>query len=1325
MANSIEPGSRVGRLRQRQTLKDIREEGLSLEMQLYVADQEDYKFTRAVLAALQVNIEDARAGREAALREAHQSNLDCTAAQEASKSAEQRAAQLQKQIEAQDNTLQSGAVAAAHGNDGTRDFQTLQRQLEEKISECESLEGSLEEALEQAVCATNDAEMWHGAYQQTVNADLERQNGELLCEIRQLKEEVERAMAAAERADRRLTADAHTRRIAERVQAQQLKQKKQKYEEREKEAKKAQLEAERRSETAETRACDSSVECARLKQELLTLQAQLNDRQQAEPVHAVAPPAGQQIVYTTSTEAVALEPLPAEAVPSCGDAATPFEVSAPPAASGHMTGATALVAGEPTAPPMMVDGQAGFGSPIVTAAPTTVAAATEDKAAPRRPALRPIAIRLGSGGSLQPGEGFVTPGHPGALAQGSYKTSPSGEWAVFSSAASSDCAYQAQAHRRALQEAAADAARASGGPSGSVLGVVSPRAGHPPEGTPEVLADRQVLEEGYVSSSGQEQGKLAAKSLDGAQQQPSPAGTPRGLPAQHKAAGRQPIIINLGSWSLPQPGDELVTPGLPGALAQRKYNTPPSGEWAVFDTAASSDRAYQAQAARRVLQAADADAASVPGGANGSVFGAVSPRGGGHTPQNTPDFLAMLWDNELFEPEAGTQALEEPHVSRSGLDLGRSIVMSLDGVLQQPSPAGTPIDGARFSTPVANSGLGVHGGTTQSHGEAHMPTGISPEAQDGIYAGMTPEFWLPAMTPPSTAHSQGNQDMAPAQQEQAARAAEQGRCLSDAALRPSPASTPMDDSAFRTPATGVMPGHGLMISTHGGGHMPTGLSPGYVMTTPDFYLPVLTPVSCTPLVPASAAADRTVGREPFTDLPLFCGAQKRAASALATQATEDPLSPSQLHCLKKQRQIPEQDAAASQQAAAMQATLQLGKLTGPNPSPWGLISPTRGLPIRQARRASLLGRQKRAASAADQQATEDPLSPHCLKKQRQMPEEDAAAPQQAAALQPTLQLGKLTGPNPFAMGVDQPNKRAAAQAGRKGKPARKAAASIKSTARSSKPAQAMAPSSSSSSSLPLQGGGQSDGAPARPSLLGPTGATQQAVPDAAWKHTVGMDTSQQQQAGRSLPRPGWGKPPLHPGTVKQKRSRSGTTCQGPAPSQAAQQGQHHAALSQPAQASNSAVVANSGQELAPPVAPDSAPPVSAEAPGLVIAGTPSSRATDLAPAATAESGSVVTGGGTAEEAKEGTGCTPTVDSLSDSTLAEDSVDGQAGHVQDGPASVMDDAAKKEVQGVVAQLQQAAVVGMVMARHPLAVPYPFLKQGSNGHGNMMASHVERA
>ncbi len=69
-------------------------------------------------------------------------------------------------------------------------------------------------------------------------------------------------------------------------------------------------------------------------------------------------------------------------------------------------------------------------------------APAEDKAAPRRAALCPIAINLGSGGCLQSGEGFVTPGHPGALAQGNYKTPPSGEWALFNSAASADRARQ-------------------------------------------------------------------------------------------------------------------------------------------------------------------------------------------------------------------------------------------------------------------------------------------------------------------------------------------------------------------------------------------------------------------------------------------------------------------------------------------------------------------------------------------------------------------------------------------------------------------------------------------------------------------------------------------------------------------------------------------------------------------------------------------------------------------------------------------------------------------------------------------------------------------
>ena len=64
------------------------------------------------------------------------------------------------------------------------------------------------------------------------------------------------------------------------------------------------------------------------------------------------------------------------------------------------------------------------------------------------------------------------------------------------------------------------------------------------------------------------------------------------------------------------------------------------------------------------------------------------------------------------------------------------------------------------------------------------------------------------------------------------------------------------------------------------------------------------------------------------------------------------------------------------------------------------------------------------------------------------------------------------------------------------------------------------------------GGGQSGAAPAGPSLPEPTGAAQQAAPvdSAALLNTAVVDISEQQLAGRPLPRPG-------------KRSRSGTTCQ--------------------------------------------------------------------------------------------------------------------------------------------------------------------------------------
>ncbi len=118
--------------------------------------------------------------------------------------------------------------------------------------------------------------------------------------------------------------------------------------------------------------------------------------------------------------------------------------------------------------------------------------------------------------------------------------------------------------------------------------------------------------------------------------------------------------------------------------------------------------------------------------------------------------------------------------------------------------------------------------------------------------------------------------------------------------------------------------------------------------------------------------------------------------------------------------------------------------------------------------------------------------------------------------------------------------------------------------------------------------------------------------------------------------------------------------QEPAPSHAAQQGQHHAALSQPDPAPDSAAVANTSHESALPASAESAAAVSAESAALVSAATtsfmgtgPSSaRAADLAAVTTAQSASGVVDGAAEEEVREGTGCIPIVDSLPESTLAE-------------------------------------------------------------------------
>ena len=71
-------GARHSRVQQRQILRDIRQEGMSLEVQQLLAG--DDSFLRALLSALQCKLEEACAAQEAALSEASQSKQDCAEA---------------------------------------------------------------------------------------------------------------------------------------------------------------------------------------------------------------------------------------------------------------------------------------------------------------------------------------------------------------------------------------------------------------------------------------------------------------------------------------------------------------------------------------------------------------------------------------------------------------------------------------------------------------------------------------------------------------------------------------------------------------------------------------------------------------------------------------------------------------------------------------------------------------------------------------------------------------------------------------------------------------------------------------------------------------------------------------------------------------------------------------------------------------------------------------------------------------------------------------------------------------------------------------------
>lgn len=84
------------------------------------------------------------------------------------------------------------------GNADQQAIQALQYELDQQRQSYESLSEQLDEAHEQALYASNDARMWEEAYTQTVNADLERENGELLFDNKQLHEDVAQATRRGE-----------------------------------------------------------------------------------------------------------------------------------------------------------------------------------------------------------------------------------------------------------------------------------------------------------------------------------------------------------------------------------------------------------------------------------------------------------------------------------------------------------------------------------------------------------------------------------------------------------------------------------------------------------------------------------------------------------------------------------------------------------------------------------------------------------------------------------------------------------------------------------------------------------------------------------------------------------------------------------------------------------------------------------------------------------------------------------------------------------------------------------------------------------------------
>ncbi len=158
----------------------------------------------------------------------------------------------------------------------------------------------------------------------------------------------------------------------------------------------------------------------------------------------------------------------------------------------------------------------------------------------------------------------------------------------------------------------------------------------------------------------------------------------------------------------------------------------------------------------------------------------------------------------------------------------------------------------------------------------------------------TPDFCLPVLTPlPSTAHSQKIQDFVPDQNSAVAQPASSPRAASPATAgasfipmgfpRPT-AEAPAVSSAASTAAAGspagpvAAPTACIAVASVEAAEVSTAVAPaqtpaGAIEASP----------AAAGLVPASAAAARTDGHGLVAVLPLFSGAQKRAASVIAQQ----------------------------------------------------------------------------------------------------------------------------------------------------------------------------------------------------------------------------------------------------------------------------------------------------------------------------------------------------------------------------------------------------------------------------------------------------------